>query len=181
MLSEICLQKIVVMGLVPIFYWPTGDMMAARSALIEAIVAPVVQTLGFELWGIEYLGQGKHTLLRIYIEKEEGIDIDDCAQVSRQISAILDVEDPISSHYTLEVSSPGLDRMLFKIDQYKAYLGSKIKLRLTENFEGRRNFQGNLTGVIDDMITVENESVSYEFPFELIEKIIVFGDLEKKK
>jgi len=144
--------------------------MAGRDEVIKSIVEPVVAALGFQLWGIEYLGQGRHSLLRIYIDKEGGINIDDCAETSRQVSAILDVEDPISSEYTLEVSSPGLDRMLFTLDQFSAYAGSQVKLRLTGNFEGRRNFNGIIKSVVDRSIVLVAGEDEYVFPFEMIEK-----------
>jgi ribosome maturation factor RimP len=144
--------------------------MAGRGETIRKIVEPVIAALGFQLWGIEYLGQGRHTLLRIYLDKEGGINIEDCAEASRQISSILDVEDPISSEYTLEVSSPGLDRMLFSLDQFRAYVGATVKLRLTENFEGRRNFTGVITDVKDDEIVLVMDGNQYVFPYELVDK-----------
>lgn len=150
--------------------------MATRAELIRGMVEPVLNAMGLQLWGVEYLGQGKHTLLRIYIEKEGGINVEDCAEASRQISGILDVEDPISSEYTLEVSSPGVDRMLFTLDQYRQYAGWMAKLRLTENFEGRRNFQGRL-GMVEDaevVLLVGEDKLS--FPIELIEKANIVAE-----
>lgn len=144
--------------------------MAARAEVIQEIIEPVIAALGLQLWGIEYMGQGKHTLLRIYIDKEGGVDVDDCAEASRQISSILDVEDPISTEYTLEVSSPGLDRILFTLDQFKQYVGAEIKTKLSENFEGRRNFQGILTEILDEEVVLVAGEDKYVFPFELIEK-----------
>jgi len=136
----------------------------------------VLNAMGLQLWGVEYLGQGKHTLLRIYIEKEGGINVEDCAEASRQISGILDVEDPISSEYTLEVSSPGVDRMLFTLDQYRQYAGWMAKLRLTENFEGRRNFQGRLGMVEDDEVVLLVGEDKLSFPIELIEKANIVAE-----
>jgi len=144
--------------------------MTGRDEVIRNIVEPVVVALGYQLWGIEYLGQGRHSLLRIYIDKEGGINIDDCAEASRQVSAILDVEDPISSEYTLEVSSPGLDRILFTLDQCRAYAGSAVKLRLSGNFEGRRNFNGVIKSVVDSSIVLMAGEDEFVFPFEMIEK-----------
>jgi ribosome maturation factor RimP len=150
--------------------------MATRAELIRGMVEPVLNALGLQLWGVEYLGQGKHTLLRIYIEKEAGINVEDCAEASLQISGILDVEDPISSEYTLEVSSPGVDRMLFTLDQYRQYPGCMAKLRLTENFEGRRNFQGRLGAVEDDEVILLVGEDKYAFPIELIERANILGE-----
>jgi len=134
------------------------------------MLEPAITALGYTLWGIEYVPQGKHSLLRIYLDKEGGIDIEDCAQASRQISSILDVEDPISSEYTLEVSSPGVDRVLFNLDQLREYLGWHVQLRLTENFENRRKFAGQLKAIVDDEIVLIIGDEEYTIPYELIEK-----------
>lgn len=147
--------------------------MSGRAEAIQEIVEPVVQALGLHLWGVEYLAQGRHTLLRIYLDKEGGINIEDCAEASRQISSILDVEDPISGEYTLEVSSPGLDRTLFTLEQCRAYAGAMVKLRLTESFEGRRNFSGLLKGTADDEVILVVDDNEYAFPFEQVEKVTV--------
>ena len=150
--------------------------MAARAEVLQKIVEPVVKALGFQLWGIEYLGQGRHTLLRIYIDKEGGINIEDCAEASRHISSILDVEDPISSEYRLEVSSHGLDRILFTQDQLNAHIGDVIKVRLTESFAGRRNFSGKLKNIVDDEIVLIVGDEEFTIPYELIEKANVVSD-----
>ena len=110
--------------------------MATKEQQMEAMLAPTVEALGFELWGLEYLSQGRHSLLRVYIEHDKGISVDDCAAVSEQVSAVLDVEDPITGEYTLEVSSPGMDRLLFKLEQFTAYIGEEIDIRLRSAFEG---------------------------------------------
>lgn len=149
-------------------------MMASKAEVIQKIVEPVIIALGLRLWGIEYLGQGRHTLLRIFLDKDGGINIEDCAEASRQISSILDVEDPIKDEYTLEVSSPGLDRTLFRPEQYRLYLNSLLKLRLSGSAGGRRNF----TGVLQD-VTGQDDAVEIvirlgeellKFPFHAIEK-----------
>jgi ribosome maturation factor RimP len=150
--------------------------MAKRAEELRKLVEPVINALGCQLWGIEFLGQGRHTLLRIYLDKPGGVDIEDCAEASRQISGILDVEDPISSEYTLEVSSPGLDRILFTPDQFRGFTGSTVKIRLSENFEGRRNFQGRLDEVLEDEIAVVAGEDRFVFPLELIEKANVVAN-----
>jgi ribosome maturation factor RimP len=150
--------------------------MATRTEVLQDIIQPVVKALGFQLWGIEYLGQGRHTLLRVYIDKEGGINIEDCAEASRHISSILDVEDPISSEYTLEVSSPGLDRFLFTLEQFQAYTGEQIKVRLSEGFAGRRNFSGRLKAVASEEIVLSVGEEEFAIPFELIEKANIVSD-----
>lgn len=125
------------------------------------MLQPAIEVLGLELWGIEYLTKGRSALLRVYIDSDEGVTIDDCEKVSRQISAILDVEDPIAGEYTLEVSSPGLDRPLFAAEQYAAYVGEVINVRLSSPVDGRRKFKGVLNSADPKTIvmTVDNQPV----------------------
>ena len=124
------------------------------SEQLRALIQPVVEGLGFELWGLEYLSQGKHSALKIYIEAEKGIDVDDCAAVSRQVSSLLDVEDPVKGNYTLEVSSPGLDRRLFELSQFDQFKGSQVKVNLRQPFEGKRKFKGLLCGVEEGDVVI---------------------------
>src|SRR5258708_5349993 len=122
---------------------------------IEAILKPLIVDLGYELWGFDYLSQGKHSLLRLYIDKEGGVTIDDCERVSKQVSALLDVEDPISGNYNLEVSSPGIPRPLFYKEQYKRYLGQLINLKVISPIEGSRKFSGTILNVGEDILTIK--------------------------
>ena len=119
------------------------------------MLEPAVNVLGCELVGIEFIPQGRRSLLRIYIDKENGVTIDDCSDVSHQVSGILDVEDPIREQYTLEVSSPGLDRPLFKLEDFDRFSGSQVKLRLRQMIDGRRNFTGRILGVEGESVRVE--------------------------
>ena len=121
-------------------------------ALVSELIEPTVAALGLELWGIELVKQGSFSLLRIYIEREEGVTIEDCEKLSRQASALLDVEDPIAGEYTLEVSSPGLERPLFTAEQFAQYVGSEVNLRLRNPLEGRRKFKGKIVKVTGDNI-----------------------------
>ncbi len=127
--------------------------MSNVDALIK-IVAPVVTGLGYEFWGCELIGSIRATKVLIYIDKAEGVDVEDCATVSRQVSAVLDVEDPISGEYVLEVSSPGMDRPLFYIGQFQRYIGEHIKLRLKVPQGGRKKFAGQLIAASDDRVVV---------------------------
>ena len=113
-----------------------------------------VEALGHQLWGLEYIQAGKHSTLRLYIDNEKGIFIEDCAEASRQVSAVLDVEDPISTEYTLEVSSPGVDRPLFTAEQYQAYIGETVKVQLTMPVAGSRNLKGTVTGLDGQMLNL---------------------------
>jgi ribosome maturation factor RimP len=146
--------------------------LSTKFAQLEELIRPVVEGLGFEFWGMEYLAKGKDSVLRIFIDTdaEKGIDVEDCAQVSRQVSAILDVEDPISGEYNLEVSSPGMDRPLYELSQYQRFIGSVVALRLRVPFDGRRKFKGQLTGVEGDEVVLLVDNEEYLLPIELIEK-----------
>ena len=144
--------------------------MAGREKRIEDLLRPTVEALGFELWGLEYRSQGRHTLLRLYIDSESGVTVDDCAAVSRHISGVLDVDDPISGEYTLEVSSPGVDRLLFRLDHYPPYVGEWIELRLRTPFEGRRKYKGTLKGIDGEDVIIQVEDHEYLIPHGAIEK-----------
>jgi ribosome maturation factor RimP len=119
------------------------------------MLAVPVEALGFQLWGIEYVQAGKHSIVRVFIDHENGINIEDCAEVSRQVSAVLDVEDPISTEFTLEVSSPGVDRPLFNAQQYAAYIGEDAKVQLTMPVAGSRNLKGAISKVEGQMLTIK--------------------------
>lgn len=146
--------------------------MARPQQLID-LLKPVVESMGFEFWGLEFIAQGKHSMLRVYIDHEDGINVDHCAQVSRQISSVMDVEDPIVHEYNLEVSSPGMDRPIFTLEQYAALAGNIIEVRLRMAFDGRRKFKGRLVGVEQEDVVVHVDDNEYLLPFELIEKAYV--------
>ena len=134
------------------------------------MIEPTVEALGLQLWGIEHNQQGKNSLLRIYIERDAGITIEDCEQVSRQVSALLDVEDPIAGEYTLEVSSPGVDRPLFTVQQFEQYIGSEVILRLGSPLQGRRNFKGIVNKVDGGNIFLQVEDTEWNLVHTDIEK-----------
>ncbi|GGK85653.1 ribosome maturation factor RimP [Amphritea balenae] len=144
--------------------------MSAKLSLLQDLIEPSVVALGYQLWGIDMVSQGRHSMLRIYIDAENGIDVEDCAKVSRQVSGILDVEDPISGEYTLEVSSPGMDRPLFNLEQYKAYIGHVVQLKLRMPFDGRRKFKGVLNGIEDEDVVLVVDQEEYLLPIDHIEK-----------
>jgi ribosome maturation factor RimP len=142
---------------------------------LELLIVPIVKAMGYELWGLELHPSGRHTLLRIYIDvlggdTRTGVSIDDCAKVSNQVSAILDVEDPIASSYNLEVSSPGLERPLFKLEQYKKYIGEKIELRLQQQLEGQKKIIGILQAITDSTIELQVNAKVITIPFAIIDK-----------
>lgn len=142
----------------------------AKDQQLNAMLAPTVVALGYEFWGLEYFTHGSQSVLRVFIDKADGINVDDCALVSRQLSAVLDVEDPIAGEYTLEVSSPGMDRPLFTLEQFARYIGEQVRVRLRMPFEGRRNFSGRLVGVEDEDIVVAVDEHEYLLPADMIDK-----------
>ena len=138
---------------------------------LTALFEPVIQSMGYELVGVEFQGSVQHGTLRVYIDHENGIGVDDCAAISRQISAILDVEEPIQQAYDLEVSSPGLNRPLFKPADYELFTDRLVKIKMAVPVDGRRNFKGVIQGVKQSKIVqvmVDNES--YELPINDIAK-----------
>ncbi len=141
-----------------------------KEQQIEELLTPTIESLGCQVWGIEYLGQGSHTKLRIYIDRDEGISVDDCENVSRHVSDLLDVEDLVSNAYTLEVSSPGMDRLLFNADQYRQNIGQQIDVRLNFPFDGRRRITGQLTGIENDEAVVRVDDEEYVLPLENVHK-----------
>lgn len=126
--------------------------------------------MGFELWGFEYLPAGRHSILRVFVEKDDGITVGDCAAISRQVSAIMDVEDPISSAYMLEVSSPGMDRLLLKPSHFELYAGKVVQVRTAVAVLGRKKFKGPMVQVTDSMIGIEVDGELYEIDYDIIDK-----------
>ena len=111
--------------------------------------------MSYELLGIDYGASGKCSILRVYIDSHNGVGINDCELVSRQVGAILDVEDPISGQYNLEVSSPGIERPLFTLAHYRRFLGNEIKLKLYRPIGGRRKFKGSIGSISETENTIE--------------------------
>jgi len=144
-------------------------MQKAAQSLVD-LIRGVVEPMGYELVGVEHGPQGGGSeLLRVYIDKESGIGLGDCTAVSHQLSGVLDVEDPIAGEYSLEVSSPGLERPLFELAHFQHFAGSQAKLKLSRALEGRRNFRGQLLGVEDDDVLMLVDGETYRLPFGQIE------------
>lgn len=148
---------------------------------LESLFTPIVNGLGCVLWGLEFARHGHSATLRIYIDKPGGITLDDCERVSRQVSALLDVEDPIEVAYRLEVSSPGLERSFFVFEQLLPYVGQELKVRLRSRGMGRkRNFLGVLQAAAEGQLTLqEPDSDPVTFPWSEVEKaslVVRFDD-----
>lgn len=137
---------------------------------VKELLEPLLRGKGLELFDVEYKGSGKRGVLRIFIDKEEGITVDDCALVSRELGTLLDVHDVIPSSYTLEVSSPGLTRPLRNPADYTRFTGNKVKIKTSEEIDKRKVFIGTLAGIEDGIVTVEADGARYEIPYGSIEK-----------
>ncbi|MDO6476422.1 ribosome maturation factor RimP [Alteromonas sp. 1_MG-2023] len=144
--------------------------MAKLEDKLTEMLEPGVEALGYELVGVEFVRAGKHSILRVFIDHENGVTVDDCAEVSYQASAILDVEDPITTEYNLEVSSPGMDRPLFKARHYEQAVGEVIQVRLTVPMDNRRNFKGKLLSCENGMINIEVDGQQFQLAVANIEK-----------
>ena len=144
--------------------------MAKFEQKLTDLLKPAVEETGKTLLGVEYLSAGNNSVLRLFIDHENGIDVDDCAEVSRQVGAILDVEDPISCEYSLEVSSPGVDRPLFELAHFQAVIGETVNVKLSMPLNGRRKFKGPLLAIENDSLIVEVDGIDYELAVNNIDK-----------
>lgn len=144
--------------------------MATLEQKLEELVSDTIASMGYELVGIECQRAGRFLTVRLYIDKEGGVTIDDCSDVSRQVGAILDVEDPITDKYNLEVSSPGLDRPLFTLAHYERFIGREVVLHLRIPMFDRRKWQGKLESVEGDLITLIVDNETRRFAFGNIQK-----------
>jgi len=139
---------------------------------------PVVNGMGYDLIEIEHFPNPKHGVLRLYIDKEDGITIDDCSDVSRQISALIDVEDPVRGQFNLEVSSPGMDRPLRRVMDFQRFTGSKVKLKTIMPFEGQRNFSGRLLEADEESVVIETDTEEITIPMSALEKARVVPEFK---
>jgi ribosome maturation factor RimP len=150
--------------------------MQGQTSRIHELLEPVITGMGYELVGIENVSEGGDALLRIYIDHEPGVTVDDCERVSRQVGAVLDVEGTIRGGYTLEVSSPGWDRPLFTPAHFQRFAGSDVRLQLTELTENRRKFKGRLIGMQEGDVLIEVDGTEYRIPFNRIAKARLVAD-----
>jgi ribosome maturation factor RimP len=145
------------------------------------LIEPIVEGLGYECVGIDYHPHPKHGLLRIYIDSPNGILVDDCSKVSHQISGALDVEDPISDNYQLEVSSPGTERPFFHVHQFEQFIGSTVLVNVYQAIAGRKKITGVIEKVVDGIITLREAEQIFEVPFDAMSKVRLVPDYLHKK
>ena len=163
------------------FKWAVGPFFngvvcmntGTRQSNLQEMLEPAVTAMDCELWGIEF-SSGRGSTLRIFIEKDGGVELEDCERVSRQISSILDVEDPISSEYVLEVSSPGMDRPLFTLEQFDRFAGQTINVKLKVPYEGRRKYKGLLVGIENQDVVLRCEGHEFLFPSNQLTRRTLF-------
>ncbi len=145
--------------------------MAEVVERVERLVAPILESLGLFLWNIEFRREGPRWLLRIYIDRESGVTLDDCEAVSRDLGVALDVEDIIPHSYTLEVSSPGLDRTLSRPEHFKRFIGNRVKVKTVRPVDGEKVFRAEIAGIEHDIVRLRLDSgAELDVPLENIAK-----------
>jgi ribosome maturation factor RimP len=154
-------------GLEPTFCF---SAMYRQNTELLKLLEPVVSSMGYELLGIEYLGAGRNSVLRIYIDSASGITIKDCACVSEQVTGILDINDPIKGTYHLEISSPGFDRPLFTLDHFKRHIGKYVRLQLHNKIAGRRRIAGVINRVNAGSVEIMVDDIRYDISADDIDK-----------
>lgn len=144
--------------------------LAKQEQQLVELLGPTIEAAGFELLGVEFVRAGRHSTLRLYIDHPDGVTVEHCAKVSREVGAIMDVEDPIAHEYLLEVSSPGLDRPLFTLEHFTKAIGEKVELKLAIPQDGRRKFKGKLTAIEQDMLVLEIDGKQFRLLIDNVEK-----------
>ena len=148
---------------------------------LALLIEPIVEGLGYECVGIEYNPHPQHGLLRVYIDSENGILLEDCTKVSHQLSGVLDVEDPISGNYQLEVSSPGAERPFFKLAQFERFVGSTVTVNLFKPINKQRKITGKIESVEGDIVVLQQAGQNLDIPFQAMSKARLVPDYIKQK
>lgn len=149
------------------------------AAQLNDLLEPLIEDLGYEFVGLEYWSNPRNRLLRVYIDAEpDGIGVEDCERVSREVSALLDVEDPISAEYTLEVSSPGVERPLFRAAHYQRFVGEVAKIEMRSPVEGRRKFKGAIVAAEDDKVVLSVDGTEWTLALDEIARARLAPDLD---
>lgn len=148
------------------------------TARLSQLLQPLVEELGYEFVGMEHSSNPKNPAVVIYIDRPEGIAIEDCETVSREVAALLDVEDPIPGHYNLEVSSPGLDRPLFTVEQFVQFAGELVSISVYAPVDGRRKFKGTILAAEEENVTVEQDGAKVVLEMSNIVKARLVPDYD---
>ena len=144
--------------------------MDKQKANLDTLLRPVVADMGYVFWGIEHLKEGRGSLLRIYIDSEAGIRLEDCERVSNRVAGVLDVEDPIAGGYRLEISSPGLDRLLFTPDQYEQFIGETVKVKLSRSHNNRKRITGRIERASAHEVVVNEAGTEFHISVDEIDR-----------
>ena len=148
---------------------------------ITSIVKPVIKAMGYDCWGIQFSTYGRRVLLRVFIDHADGVSLDDCSTVSEHLSGVLDVADAIKRSYTLEISSPGLERPLLERGQYRRYVGARIKVHCHTAIGARKRITGVLDEVCDEMIRLKADTGCIEIPFTEIRRANLVYDRHQRR
>lgn len=148
------------------------------SQRLAGILGPVIEDLGYELWHLELVGGGSDRVLRVYIDGPNGVELADCETVSQELSACLDVADPIQGEYSLEVSSPGLDRPLVTDEHFRRFIGYQANVRTYAPIAGRRRFEGVILGLEGDELRLDVAGEEFELPRSAIAKARLVPEFE---
>jgi ribosome maturation factor RimP len=149
-----------------------------KSVKLTNLLQPLVEDLGYEFVGLDFGSDPKSPALVVYIDKEDGIAVEDCEKVSREVAALLDVEDPIPGHYNLEISSPGLDRPLFTWEQYRKFAGEEVRVSLFAPHEGRRKFKGTILDAQEGRVTLRQDGAEVVLEMSNIAKARLVPDYD---
>ena len=143
-----------------------------RTEIVKRIVSPLLDAMGYEVVRVQFQGSGGRKTLQVMVERTDrtGMTVDDCAEISRAVSAVLDLEDPIPTSYQLEVSSPGIDRPLVRLSDYERFLGMEATIETRTGIEGRKRFRGTLAGVRDQDIVIEMDGVACALHYDDISR-----------
>lgn len=142
--------------------------MSKITTVLTERVTPVVEELGYELVDIEYKKEGTNWYLRIFIDSEQGIGLEDCQKVSRKLDSLLDEWDIIPNAYFLELSSPGLERPIRKQTDYLRFVGQNVKIKTHEAIDSRKKFSGEILGIVDGIVSLKVDDATINIPFEKI-------------
>jgi ribosome maturation factor RimP len=151
-----------------------------KDALIEKLInliSPIVTEKNLELYHIEYVKESGENFLRIYIDSPEGITLDDCEKISRPVSDLLDIEEPITESYYLEVSSPGIERILYTDSHLTKYIGNEVQVKLLKLLEGKKEYEGRLVNFNSEEIIIFYEDNNFNIPKDKIKTISLKGDM----
>jgi ribosome maturation factor RimP len=148
---------------------------------LQDLLEPLIADLGYELVLLEFAPSTGHAMLRLFIDGPEGITLDDCSIVSREVAGVMDVEDPISTPYQLEVSSPGVDRPLTRPEHFERFAGEQARIQLLAPLNGRKRYSGTIAGSSDQAVTLTTELGDVELPYSTIERARLIPDFDKGK